>query len=389
MPQQAQPNSYIIDGQVIVSLSINNAPVPLSPEVIIYLSIVQNARQLLPTLQLELLDVNGSLLRAFPVSDGTPIDINVQRLQGQQAATWRFLAFGVPRAEARTTENVIKIFGILDAPRYVYSMVDTSYMTTSAGAIQQIATYCGLTAQVDISNDSMVWLPNRMSFGHYCHWLAQRGWASNSSAFLVGVDVDKKLHYRDVVQLANQPVQSIYLQGSVDDQERLPQHLITQLKITSASGLGNRFAGYGMQSGQVGLDGVHRDLQDVTVARFSPKTEINTVVKDSVGLTRALLFPPEAGNTHVKYSQALHQNKRILATYGLRIEVMVDNVTVDQLFDTVQLNMLDPTTYKPNTLYNGKYFIVAKAIVVSGTYYAEKLVLCGQGKSSDPTGTLT
>lgn len=378
--------TYSISGQCTVGLSIQGNPFPINPNILKHISVVQDTRQLLPTIRVVIEDINGALMRTFPISDGTLLQITLAADEHEEDVTvWSFRVTGVPIIKMGPNGiNLLDIYGILDAPLYVYKMIDKAYTGTTSEVITAVAKECNLTALVDQTNDAMTWLPNRLVMGKFCVNLRQYGWVDKHSLMLLGVDVEGILHYRNLNTIIDAKPQSVYYYDRLPKDSELPIYEIQEYKISGNSGYANKGGGYGARISQMGLSGDITEHTKVAVKYLSESINMDSDIKRQVSLTQSMLFGMDAGNTHSHYAEAKYQNRRIESTYNTGLTILTDNRTADNLLDLVEVHMIDPITYEPNEVFNGSYVIAGKTIQVSGNFYAERLRLVTQGSAINP-----
>lgn len=371
-----------INDQYFMDMQIAGKQIPVNHTTVQTMSVIQNALIHVPTLEVTFLDVDGRLAKT-PVSDGEQVEIMFgHSLRMDNVEPINFRMFGPPSLRPVEGGSLVSFKAMLDAPKYLRGMVDKSYKGTASDVIKQVAGEVGLTADVHSTQDKQVWLPQRKPFSSWIAHVVDHAYAGAQSAMVHGVTETKKLLFKDLSKLANEPGKKKLVYGNY----KPGQIMVLDYEVVPKAGVMNNWIGYGSRTVQQGLDGVIKDLDKVDVTRLSSSLEMSSAVKNLVGAVRSEFSPLNAGNVHEKFFDAFHQNRRIKSTFSLDIHVLTPQFTDLHLYDTCDLELMDPSSRTPNSNYSGTYIVTGKVRYIQGTRYWEKLTLTSQGKNGSVEG---
>ena len=380
---------FVVQGQYNIELFINNQPYALNNSNFSLISVIQNCICFLPTFKLILRDLTGKLIDQYSLKDGSLIDINIGNNDLTQKM--KFRVYGVPVSQPGINGPEIKMVGYLDHPKYLMKLVeDSDYTDTSSNIIKRITQICGLDNDIDTTNDKMTWVPGRKNYSSFAKHLCDYAWNSNTSAFSIGVDFNKKLHFKDVAKLIkSKPIKQLYWGAPSNDlAKNVKAYNCLMYNIKTLSGILNKWAGYGMKLNQEQLDGTYIEHKNVQATRLSNYMEMDGDLKQQIDTARIEYFPPNCGNVHSKYETAFHQNRRIRSTFSTLVELITDQFTQSSLFDVVRWQMLNQVDRSVNSAYNGIYIVAASALMITGQNYYEKIRLYSTGRQTDTSGSM-
>lgn len=381
---------FAINERCYMELKINDQLVPVDGSLLAELTIIENIQMVLPLLKLHLNDLTGNTLEEYPIVDGTKISVTIGADQNKEtASTTIFRVAGSPPSDSGRGSPLIKVRAVLDAPLYLSGQPTRSFTGTSSAVASQIAELCGLGFEGDPTDDSMKWLPFNRRYASFVAMLSDHGWASDSSLMLFGVTADRKLHFHDVDRIISKKPKSVYYYGDPPEEQDPKPQRVAERQIRVNSGTLNNWVGYGYRVHQTGLNGQPSSHESVEATRLNNHMDQSTDVRSTVGNVRREYAPPDCGNTHRNFIKARHQNRRLRALYGTDVDVLCEHVTEDTLFDLVNFKDLNQVTRNTNASMSGAFVVTAKARMIVGNGYYEKLVLTGQGRQNSPSSSPT
>jgi hypothetical protein len=367
---------FKLNDQYSTELKINDIQFPLNGSTFDSLFIIENVNHYLPSINMIMRDPTGLFGDKFYIGNGSKVSIKIARSDEENVDEDVFLMKGVPATNQGRGLVESKLYGVLDFPNYMYQVPKKAINGNSSEAIEEIAADCGLQAEVDKTNDKMAWLHNRKPYCMWAHNIADYGWVDDSSCMSLAVSCNKKLMYKNIDKLATANATA---KLSMNDKE--DWILVSEYKILNRSSQLNQIMGYGLKVLQDGLTESTENLKN-TVTKMTSNLEIGNDIKSKISHVRVQQMPFDCGNTHKNYARALHQNRRIRALYAIDIQILVQYVTGINLYDVVELELIDPIRYERNEAFSTKYIVTGKTRAIGGSRYCEKLTLTTQGRQT-------
>ena len=367
-----------IQGKLNYGIAIGEQRYPVEPGNIGFILINSNVNTFLPTLRLEINDVTGRMTRDTQLTDGKAINIKLG--QGNVKDFIQYRIFNIPIHRESSTAQYYQINGVLDFVDFLRSIAPRVYKGTSFAVLQEIATELGMRFEGDETDDDQAWLPGNKSYAAFANHIAMRGFVDTKSCMVLCVREDGTMLYKNITELAKKDATAKIFAGAPTPSQK-DKFFAVAYRSQNNSGPMNQLLGYSAKIGQELLDGTFNEVAKVTATRFSRSLDINREVKNEIGFIRDELRPIEAGNVHPRFEQAAYQNKRIKATFGIEVDVLLVQESGIDLLDVIELdvpNRANLTNQKP---YKSKYLVTAKARVMSGAQYYEKLRLTTTGFS--------
>jgi hypothetical protein len=364
--------AYIVQGRLEVSVYINNVEFPLdSQNVLGFLHVGWSTKTLLPTFHMSISDVQH-VLDSIELQDGIPIRIVVKPLS-TPTVTYNFRKFH-HKKQFNGNCFIYEMDGYLDVVKYWTGTTNAGVQGTSNDVLSQIASTCGLQYDGISTNDSQLWIPRNRTFGEFASNVRWRGYVSDTSFTSLGIDPRGILIYRDVNNLP--PPQTTitlgqYTNGSYTAVDYDPQ---------AKSGLNNKMIGYQNARNDQSMTS-STTTQAYSQLSFSPDVTsplINLTVRQQAARGYQSYGGIDVGNTHENYEKALYQNLRYANLYGLNVEFMIQTPTPLTLFDTFTFSV-DQEQHKQDVAYAGTYTVAAKAFLITGANYGEKLLGVREG----------
>lgn len=391
--------SIYLQNYSYVQVYFNGMEVPITNSTVLELSIVQNILIKVPTLKLVLKDVTGATASDYPISDGMPITVLLgSGTSDDTPVACNFRQFGSPIGTGDSQAHLIILYAVLAAPKYLYGECKTAFTGTSASVLTSMATECSLLSSCDATSDTMTWLPMRKRWCDTAQFIAQHGWASNTSNMVLAVNEQGTLIYRNVTTaMVASPTVAIYINSPAPDSTSAITNIqAMDYSFSSLEAVSNAMGGYGSTTIQEAQDGSLEENMQVTATRLATKFGINSDIKGSItamssgayGVTFTEYVPPDCGNTHTNYAMAINQNRRLQALFSIRTKVLVQAVTNLDLLDVANLVIYNPVTREADDTHSGVYVVTAKTRYISGNRYFEKLTLETTGRGSDPASLM-
>lgn len=370
---------YNVNGRLEVSVFVNNVEYPLDPgtNTLAFLHVGYSTKTMLPTLHFKLIDTIHSLDQ-LNLQDAIPIRV-VVKPQAAATLTYNFRKFNHSK-EFNGAAFEYEIDAYLDAPRYWSGTATGGIRGTSNDVLSQIATTCGLPYDGTSTNDAQLWMPRNRTFGEFAKKIAARGYANDGSYMVLGVDGVGGMKYKDVNTLPDPSAKIVlgqYVVGSFTANDYSPQ---------AKSGLNNKMTGYQntrVQQSMIG-DALHTMHDQVSFTPDSNSPLFNTAIPDKIQQGYKTFSAIDVGNVHDNYERAIYQNLRFANTYSLSVEFLLSTPTTLQLFDTFTF-AVDTENQKQDVAYAGTYIVSAKAFLIVGANYAEKLLGVRQGTNAQFT----
>ena len=371
---------YGISGYYAIDLRFNNQIINASSATSRGIFIMQNVQALLPSCRIQFGDPSGQALSNQILMDGTAIALTMGKgLEDSKVATpSNFIMKGMPDpARPGVGQPDMVIRGILKGATKYLAQLDKAYSGPSSDVISQIAELCGLTPDVDATNDSMTWLPQRSSRGLFAKLVAQHGWIDDSSCMSLVVREDGTLRYKNVTTIIKgKPVATFY---DIVKPSSGTAHQILDHRVISKAAVFNSLASYGTTSITVGQDGSTTKYDSVSATRLSNNLSMSPTVKTDSKSVGSRYVPSDLGNCHDQYIKAEHQNIRLRSLFSFDVEILTDEETSLGLLDLVQIDIRDSATLDTNDAVSGNYIVTGKTRTISGNRYMEKFLLSSQG----------
>lgn len=362
--------------QWYLDLSIAGQRINATPRSLTNFEIVQNIHQHLPSIYLTVKDPAGRTNSdMFNVKDGDPIKVSVGVPGIKIYEGLEFAVIGAARGNPG--RDGVTIIGILNNMQWLRKIVDFGTEGNASDVFSKMASKAGLKPVVDASADSMYWLPNRTSFAEYGKFLADRAYASKSSAFIAAVTDTGKALFKNIDTVVQGGATKIFSQFF--EQGSIP---VLEYEVASKTHIANNSRGYGATGISQETDGTVKELNKVDVRALSSALPFGAGFVSAIGDlgNRIMQFSNQSGNTHDKWLEAQHQNMRVKSSYGFDIHVLTDSPADVQLMDKVQFKPMDRFTGNVMKSLAGDYIVTAiTKTVTNPERYLEKITLTSQG----------
>ncbi len=361
-----------IANQIYIALSVEGSGLTSGTNLINTISVHENLATLVPVMQFKFNDRGMNLVRDYALTEGTKVEISLGKSQ-DDAIPRTFRVFGSRQAPSIDGPMMFMTF-ILDCPKYVTESYSGGIKGNSSDVISQIASDCGLEADVESTQDEMTWLSFGRTRASFSQDVAMHGYASQNSSLAKCLTSTKKLRYKDLFkQLQESPIITFAQNDPGDGRDIL---LVRESRDVSNSGVMNSWLNYGWNYTSHSLTGKSNKIDKFEVKSSDNYLPINSEVKKEVGDKARVEHNRkwDCRNTHENYNQAYYQNMRGLALFSEKIHILVEDPSGVEVFDSVELEMTDSDGEKGKN--TGSYIVSAKVIYISnGSAYYEKLEL--------------
>ena len=359
-----------VQDRLSLTISINGRELLFERvNVLEFLHISSSVRVSLPMLHLRYIDTVDWLTQTKSLFDGALIHVSVTR-SGDNKVTgaFRLNSYRETQLEGR---NVYDIDAYFDAPKYWNSSALEVFEGSSSEALQHIATQCDIQkTSLTQTADTQLWIPGNLRYHEWARFIANRGFASESSCMKLGFDLAKGLLYKNVFEegpLVAQFGMAITQPGVI---------MVTSFAPRTGSGIHNNLHGYNSAF-------VEQLPLETTPNRRHEKLDVNAgagrqllmsgTVKSRAAAGSVEFGYLDPGNSNENYERGLYQNKRGASLFSLGADVLTPLTTNVGLLDDVTFVVPKGQTYvKP---YSSRYKVISKTVVVSGIDYYEKFEL--------------
>ncbi len=375
--------------RLVMSVVLNGVELPLDLMVVVRLLIVSHYRQSIPTAELIVIDTPGVFKRHVSLSDGIQAAITIGTDE-RSAKTYNFRVFKHQLVNSPSGPSY-RILFYLDKPAYWGGTTTKSFKGTSSAALQYIAETNGMSAVVNSTNDSMVWLPMN---DRWCKWAARissAAYSDEKSGFLLGVKLDGTLVFRNVAAYLYGDKMPLFTNVPAANADILLP-LLNHKHVTT-SGFNNMSGGYHASTlSQTVMADAGQVFDQVTKVRATHQMSMNMDVKGLLAEARKLsVSPVECGNTHPSYHKAVYQNKRLAQVCSNHLAVLTNVVSPLDLLDPCETKIFQPPVAGQSDVdydNSGYYFVTSKSIYVGpDATYVERYALARDGHGIDPQRT--
>ena len=350
-------------------------------------TIIENVQMSVPSVTLKFLDDKRRAGSFGAYADSTPITVKMGDGKDGASNTWKFRQFSFKDAGANSAGELVTLTGVADLIPWFRKTIDKNFRATSSDAIKQLAQEHGISkVDVDQTDDKMNWLPDNRSIAQFARVLSDHSWAGPMASMFLALTSENgewALRYKDIMKKAGssaKTLSSVGMMGSGD----FP---LWDYSIASKSGFMNSTVNYGFKVVQENMKGLADVFDKLDVTKLTSAMGIMSSVAEAVGQARIHFMPAAVGNTHDKYSQALHANRKSRATFSTTLQLLTDQVTGIKLLDDVKVNLAlsDGTR---DEAYSGDYKVTGISRHMSKGAYVEKLVVVSQGQNATLGGAV-
>lgn len=368
-------------GNFYLDLKVGGEPIEANPTTLTQFQIINTIHQSLPSITIGFKDASGDLTRLFKYGDGTPIDVDVGVAGGHVYRGLKFAMLGTVRGSPTDSSIGLTLSGVLNNIGYLRKIVDKHVEGNSSDVFTKWAQEVGLQVDVDTTNDKMTWLPNRTSVAEYMKHVAERSFSSATSCLITAVTDTGVAKFKDLDKIIQGKAKRTFAHGpDTAGEDAIP---IMQYEVASKTHVANSSRGYGATSMTNNMDGSVVELNKIDIRQLAnaiPMSKEFTKVIGDLG-NRIMQLPTPSGNTHDKWNEAIHNNKRIKSSYAFDIHVLTDTPSQVELLDLVKFRPMNHATRTIINELDGDYIVTAITKTIVKRTYLEKLTLTSQGTS--------
>lgn len=370
--------SYNLSNDLTVAVYFGRTEFPLDANNrLISLHITESVQLYIPQMKLELTDSSGFLER-LGLQDGSPITVSISS-QGQiiHSMTFRVFSFKIYK------ENAVQAYSIqayFDIPKYWLGLAEIQHRGTSHEALQKIAADCGLEFAGVQTSDHQLWTPGCTKNADYAKYIADRGYVSNTSCMVLGINLKKQMIYFDIMNLNPPTVVLRSLETKSDD-----EYIVPSFKVSYYSGMNVLTGGY--YTTQVSQSAVKSKAMNSVIDRVEVTSNVkapmvNTTVRGLFSKQIIRYLPIDGGNVSDNYDKALYQNRRLKSMFTVNGEFLLNRPS--------PLTLCIPFTFyattengEPSIKDSGVYITCAKILYIANGIYTEKIAASRIGTNAN------
>lgn len=369
--------TFGISGACEMALVVNGVDLQLGAETVKSCTAIEDVKMTTPTVSIEFVDNKLQSQNLGLFQDGAPIKLTLGDGKSSTPLEFDFMQWNIGDGTMNTAGPSATLNGIANLIPWVSKVITKSHKGNASDVVQQLAQEAGIKlTDITGTNDSMTWLPDGRAIGQYVRNLVDRAWIGSSSCPHVALTSQNgqwMLRLKDIMQKggATKTFSSVGINSSDD----IP---VWTHNINSHGGPLNTYTTYGHQVVQEMLNGNVNVWQNFSFSSISSLPGISSAAQEAVGIARTFFHPPDTGNTHKNYAQALHQGRMSRSTYSVSVTVLTDVLSGVKLMDDVMLKLAD-NQGNVDGAYSGMYKIVNIARHLSKAKYVEKITMSSQG----------
>ena len=366
---------YELKNRVYVAIYFNGREFPFSEvNTVDFIHLGASVNRSMPHAVLSLTDGSHWLSSNGFTADGTQVSVIVGPGADGTQKTYRFRVASSHTQPSSTQSPVVRIEGLLDAPKFLNSSGTAPIEGSSSSVLSQVAKECGLEYEGVGTSDSQVWYPTGSKMFQFVRDVASCGYATDTSCMMVALDFDGVLRYRDVSSM--EASGKSFALKDLEGRNGLP---IVSYRPLVESGSANQRSGYGMSYFEQDLVADSLNTRNISIGagvNDGGDLYVNGDIRSAVGDGTVRHAPIRVGNTSDHAERGRYQNMRGASLFTSTLEVSTLGVTDVHLLDTVHVNAAvaaeaDPTARR----FEGSYRVLGKIVFVTNAAYAEKLTL--------------
>jgi hypothetical protein len=368
---------------VLLGVHINGNEYKLESNGFKKLTLVSNKRMSVPTFEFVFADLTDKINKEITLADGVPIEFHVGR-SVDKFDVYKMRVYNYKR-DPHQTIPFYTVYGYLDVPKWFLQSWKLAIEDVGSAVIEAVAGECGLEPEVDATNDFMIWLPNRRRACMFAKHIAEHAYLDDSSAFVMGVTLDKKLKLKNLTTLPSSG--ETFAPGNQPNTANVVDN-----RYLTGSGYGNSIGGYAHKVWPQLLTMEAEPIEELALTRKTQHLQLNVELKDMLTDNGRLDFGPiNAGNVHIFWDQARYQNYRTAMMYGMGVELLIDQRTPFDydLFTPFNYEAYDPPSTGEAQIadqFRSLYYVTAKAVYITEGNYYEKFQGYSTGNNADPDG---
>lgn len=356
---------YNLQDRMEISVYFSGTEFPLEGiNVLNSMQIDMSVKVLLPTLHMVVTDEIELLSKTSLMQDGTPISIVVKAFGSSTSKTYTFRVFKFQSFKA-TVGTMYVIDGYWDSRQYWLKTTMTGLRGTSNHVLGMIAEECGLAYDGVQTSDEQLWIPQNRTYGLFAKHIVNRGYKSESSLMVAGVDLSGTLIYRDFNEKPESPVNVVL--GEYTGQGKT----VVDYKPQNNSGFNNLLTGYNNIRISQSMVADNQTINSLAMTSDSRSPFFSMENKDVAARGSVLYSGIDFGNTHQEYERAFYQNQRYKNLLNAAIDLMAIMPTDLGLLEAFNFVDRYEDSGEVNNSWAGVYRLTSKAIRVEGATYTE------------------
>lgn len=356
---------YQLSNRLTLSIYIEDVELPTEGLIsVASLHIGSSIKMKVPMLSLVLNDTTYALDKLPLIRDATRIRIMLSA-GTQTQHTYNFRMFNYKR-QPQAAFVTWTFDGYFDNPLWWAGTSLRNYRGSSNTVLEEMAGICQINYQGKSTADARTWQQQGMRYSNFAKYVAERGYSSDMSRMTLGFDLSNTLIYKDVAEDV-QP--EITLSNKQFTEGHLP---LVDYRPHAVSGHANRSIGYSSPFYRQSLT-APSSVENLDLIPNSNNMQLNQEVKDAIGKGQARFSVIDVGNSDFA-ERAIFQNTRLGALFSQHVQLMANMMPLNiKLLDWVNTSLvLDSGAL--DEANSGKYLITARAILIVGTTFTEKLL---------------
>lgn len=365
--------SFSVNGDTDLQIMVNGKELPSTTGIILQSLVVKETTTTLPTMDL-ILDTHTELVDENPIADNSPIDIvlTTTNSQGSFTESWSFSVMN-HASQPHQSGWRVSCYCILNVP-YLLQAAIQSYEGPAYRLMEYVAAQSGLTANVDRSLDSQVWLCPGIRRHVWLKDVTRHSWGSASSAYVSAITRGGELRFFDLSLQSRKAAQLSFVPETSEEDDQVA---FIKPVFRSQSGLLNRTYGYGRRSSYFDIfEGRTHQIENLNFRKHTTSVQVSKSAQrpqryDNLGY--------DVGNTHDKYLDAQVQNLRLRALYSTLVDIGTEEFRNIQLLDRVALQLYDYENDEMRSKYAGAYYVSSVVTTLTQSSNVRDLTLVREG----------
>lgn len=362
-------------GELELIVTIDGDEVPLGPDTLERLSVIQSTQLSVPTLEMVFFD-HDQFFSNGRLRDGTIITVVCNPNFGNVSNTpLPFRLFNILSCRPTKIGHRIHLTGYANYPALFRELVTSPVTGTSADGVAKIANQIGVPVETDATNDFMRWLPNNKTLGQFLRHLMDHSFAGAGAIMQLAMTATSQgwqLRYKDVAKQILTPPNTTFKSEALS--KNIEDLLIEDYDFRSYSGAANGFTGYGSEIVQPDLQG-NVNVSNKVDAWSTVPFNIGNVFSDAQAIVRKEILPINMGNTHARFASAKNSNLRNKATFSGHLHCTFKQYVPVKLLDSVSVAIASGYQNEIDQVLSSNYVVLGRTQHVAGQWYREKLHL--------------
>lgn len=341
-----------------------------------YAAIRSHNKFSLPTLELELIDLNGKLFD-YNIRTGVKLDIVIDRTKETTRKPVKFVVFNcIPSSpkESGSTGTQYNISAYYDFHDFIYKRESKVYSgkTSSEVFSEVILSSPSLTAVIDTSADTKVWRQTAKTPAEFIRKdILPHAYNGDESYYQFGISaIKQEAYFRDIAKLL-QGEPAYKLINAAIGPEKVYNGLIDEFEFRADTGFMNKIA-YGLKTMAYDItNAANKVFSEVKVTKIGDKLPLDSNLLQEA---KRVFGSLELGNTEPSHYESYTRNLRSESTYSKELDVLLRHESPIDMFDLVDITIIQKyETPNKDERMSGKYICVGKAVVATELEYVERL----------------